>query len=150
MPGAAFIVRMDTGRIEAQGAVAELDQEEIAKSLKVAKAEEEEEVRQDAATAAKNEKDDAETAASKALSPKADDSNGPTRAPSPANVPSKVKSNGKLVEEEARAEGRVKGSVYKLYLSSAGWATWVAIIALIFAGRSFRECGGRSPPGLHC
>lgn len=76
------------------------------------------------------------------LVPATDEATAPTRVPSPSADEARVTANGtggKLIEEEKRAEGRVKGAVYGLYLKSAGYETWVAIVLLIFAGRAFRE-----------
>jgi len=84
-----------------------------------------------------------EHAASKTLSPStaANDTPGgtssSTRAPSPANA-TDASTKGKLVEEEQRQTGRVKFSVYSLYLRSAGYTTWLLILLLILAGRVFR------------
>ena len=38
---------------------------------------------------------------------------------------------GKLIEAEARAEGRVETSTYLTYLRACGWSTWVATISLM-------------------
>lgn len=127
MPGSSYIVRMDTGRIESASAVEDLDREEIAQELEVEKEAEEE-------AAVEANPGDVETTAQLVLKPDAErSSTGPTRVPSPTAVEAVTK--GKLVQEEARAEGRVKGSVYRLYLRSAGWWTWVAIVGLILLGR---------------
>ena len=128
LPGSSYIVRMDTGRVESAGAVEELDSEEIAQELELEK-----EVEDQAAVEAN--KGDVEATVQQVLKPDSEGtSTGPTRVPSPAAAESSV-AKGKLVQEEARAEGRVKSSVYKLYLRSAGWWTWVTIITLIFLGR---------------
>ena len=38
---------------------------------------------------------------------------------------------GKLVEAEARAEGRVQTSTYLTYLRACGWSTWVSTLLLM-------------------
>ena len=42
---------------------------------------------------------------------------------------------GKLVEEEARAEGRVQISTYLTYLRASGWFTWVLTLLLMLSIR---------------
>lgn len=146
LPGADFLVRLSAGRIETQGLVSELDTSEIAEELEV-EAEEEESETTEAEEIAEHKKDLVETAATKALGPPSagNASANPTRTPSPSGeAVSVVKGTGKLVEEEARAEGRVKSSVYLLYLKAAGIETWIAIVLLILAGRSFRESSSTS------
>lgn len=141
LPGADYLVRLSAGRIEVQGLVSELDASEIALELQV-EAEEEEAEQTEVEEVIEQKKDGAEDAAKKALSPPTDsagESINPTRAPSPSGEALVApKGSGKLVDEELRAEGRVKGKVYGLYLRAAGIETWVAIVLLIFAGRFFR------------
>lgn len=46
---------------------------------------------------------------------------------------------GKLIREEARATGAVKNSVYKQYLSAAGWSTWSIILIALALERFLRK-----------
>jgi hypothetical protein len=142
LPGADYLVRLSAGRIETQGLVSELDAAEL--DIETDEEEEEEEEPTEIGDIAEQKKDIVEDAAKAALAPPSpsigEASTNPTRTPSPSGeAVSAVKGTGKLVEEEARAEGRVKSSVYLLYLKAAGIETWIAIVLLIFAGRSFRE-----------
>lgn len=75
------------------------------------------------------------------------DSGAITRIPSPVggagvgvgiSKDAKTTGDGRLIEEEVRATGRVKTSVYMTYLTAAGLLTWVVILILIIIGRVFR------------
>ncbi|GAA5956181.1 hypothetical protein JCM21900_006830 [Sporobolomyces salmonicolor] len=146
--GSDYLVRISDGRIAMQGAVADLDKSEITSELVVedeeaANAEVEDDKEKEGKIGASDPKE-VEHAAAKTLAPPPTDtpaeSSTSTRAPSPALDASSAaaKGTGKLVEEEARATGRVKWKVYALYLSAAGLWTWFAIVGLIFTGRAFR------------
>ncbi|CEQ40039.1 SPOSA6832_01630 [Sporobolomyces salmonicolor] len=146
--GSDYLVRISDGRIAMQGAVADLDKSEITSELVVedeeaANAEVEDDKEKEGKIGASDPKE-VERAAAKTLAPPPTDtpaeSYTSTRAPSPALDASSAapKGTGKLVEEEARATGRVKWKVYALYLGAAGLWTWFAIVGLIFAGRAFR------------
>lgn len=50
----------------------------------------------------------------------------------------KPKSSGKLVEEESRAQGRVKTAVYRAYLSAGGYHLWLAMIVVNAGSRILR------------
>ncbi|KAM0786024.1 hypothetical protein ACM66B_006839 [Microbotryomycetes sp. NB124-2] len=154
LPGAFYLVRMSAGRVELQSLVSELDTSELAEEYQLEKLEAAKEAREAAKAAKKKEAEqetvDAEQAASEAIEGQIGsghqqpqqiqaESQQPTRAGTPAlNERTGPKGDGKLVQEEARAEGRVKGAVYRLYLSAAGYETWVGIVLLILAGRAFR------------
>lgn len=140
LPGSHYLVRLSSGNIEMQGLVSELTSTELAAEYRLEKLEAAKEAR-DAAKAAKKKTDDVEKAATKVIegTDSAAQSQNPTRAPTPEPADSsRRKGDGKLVQEEARAEGRVKWSVYRLYLSAAGYETWVLIVLLLLAGRGFR------------
>lgn len=126
LPGADYLVRLSAGRVESQGPVSELDKAEI----EVEKDDEGEvtQVEEDM----EQKKDGVEEAAGKALAREE------TRTAASSGQGAAVDKKGKLVDEEVRAEGRVKGAVYLLYLKAAGLETWAAIVLLILAGRSFR------------
>jgi hypothetical protein len=128
--------------------VKDLDVSEIATDLLL-----DEDIKDDADAPVVDAEDDADD--STTLAPVAEsitttlapvvESVAPTRVPSPSGEAEvKAGGSGKLIEEELRATGRVKGAVYKLYLSAAGYETWVVIVLLIFAGRAFRESMLRS------
>jgi hypothetical protein len=135
LPGADYIVRLASGRITFQGQANEVNKDEIIPALDdtlvvIADADE------------KATTEGTITASSEILvAPPG--SIAPTRTPSPLNVPvakddTKKRVDGKLVEEEARATGRVKTTVYKKYLAAAGWGMWIIIFLLILGGRFFR------------
>ncbi|GAA5873644.1 hypothetical protein JCM1840_002987 [Sporobolomyces johnsonii] len=146
--GSDYLVRVSDGRIAMQGAVADLDKSEITSELveedEEAADAEDEDVKEREGTIDASDSKEVEHAATQALAPPSADtpaeSSNSTRAPSPALDASSAtpKVAGKLVEEEARATGRVKWKVYALYLGAAGLWTWIAIVGLIFAGRAFR------------
>jgi hypothetical protein len=117
---------MSSGTIVLQGPVSELDKTQIVtEALNDDKLVVAEEVQVDLA--------DTKLEPSSVL-----DSLAPTRVSSPV-APVKIKSAvGKLVEEEARATGRVKGKVYNTYLSAAGWDAWIMIVGLLLIGRALR------------
>ncbi|BGP48208.1 hypothetical protein JCM10450v2_004080 [Rhodotorula kratochvilovae] len=141
LSSADYVVRLSEGRVTLQGHVDELDKGELTTEL----VEEDDEAGEaDAADAAEKQlasdgkvdaKDphEAEHAASAALAPSATATPG-TSTP----VPPVAKRSGKLIEEEKRATGRVKWSVYNLYLRSAGYWTWAFMVALLFLGRAGR------------
>ncbi|KAK4053631.1 hypothetical protein OIO90_003870 [Microbotryomycetes sp. JL221] len=153
LPGAFYLVRMSAGRVEMQSLVSELDTSDLAEEYQLEKLEAAKEAREAAKAAKKKaqaeEIGDAEQTAAAAVqegkstgSPAQvprEESQNPTRAGTPIpNERQGPRGDGKLVQEEARAEGRVKGAVYRLYLSAAGYHTWIAIVLLILAGRGFR------------
>lgn len=111
---------MFSGRVVLQGPVSELDKAELVEEVVEEEPEELEDVVEDA------------------LIPKAaaEDSLPETRTPSPAGL--KAKGDGKLVQAEANAEGRVSGKVYRTYLAAAGWESWIMILVLLLAGRALR------------
>lgn len=43
----------------------------------------------------------------------------------------------KLVEDEARAEGRVSLDTYLSYIRASGWITWLTTVVLMFAIRGY-------------
>ncbi|BGP16287.1 hypothetical protein JCM10213_008267 [Rhodosporidiobolus nylandii] len=150
---AAYVVRLSEGRIALQAPVDELDKAELTTELVEDDDEAEETEKADALEAKgkgrvqPEDPKEAEHAAAAALAPSTSASTAtPTREPSPAlvvNAPDAKGGAGKLVEAESRATGRVKWNVYKLYLSSAGYFTWTAMVVLIFLGRAGRV-GDRS------
>ncbi|KAM0747040.1 P-loop containing nucleoside triphosphate hydrolase protein [Meredithblackwellia eburnea MCA 4105] len=125
LSGAAHLVQMSSGRIVLQGPVHDLDKSLITTELVEESHEGEEAVDADAP---KNEADGKLTDATPEIGGKAGDQNG-----TPLGGP-----KGKLVEEEARATGRVKWKVYNAYLSAAGWENWFLILLLLLLGRGFR------------
>ncbi|GAA5886210.1 hypothetical protein JCM16303_004461 [Sporobolomyces ruberrimus] len=138
LPGAEYFVSLSEGRIEKQGRVADMDRLELQTELI-----EEDEEAEEAKEKDENEKKDlvdssdpeqVENLAAKVVpGTTGTPEGGEEAAPKPAAA-----TKGKLVEEEARQTGRVKFSVYSLYLRSAGYATWTLIFLLILAGRIFR------------
>ncbi|GAA5917290.1 hypothetical protein JCM6882_004151 [Rhodosporidiobolus microsporus] len=143
---AEYVVRMSEGRVALQGRVNELDKADLTTDFveedDEAEDAEEKDVEEKEANGKKpisaEDPKEAEHAAAAALAP----SEQPTREPSPNPASSDpvaaAKRAGKLIETEARATGRVKWSVYKLYLVAAGWFTWCTMVALIFLGRAGR------------
>lgn len=139
LPGAEYFVSLSDGRIEKQGQVADMDQSELQTEL-IEEDEEAEKVEAADEVAKKDSVDpsdpkEVERLAAKA-DPKAPDSTGASAGGSAADATTTAK--GKLVEEETRQTGRVKWTVYSLYLRSAGYPTWALIFLLILAGRVFR------------
>ncbi|GAA6008715.1 uncharacterized protein JCM10292_005037 [Rhodotorula paludigena] len=154
LASADYVVRMSEGRVALQGRVDELDKAELTTELvedddaaEEAESEDKaEEAKKEGGTVDSKDAKEAEHAAALAIpqqSASAISSPGATpgtSTPVPGAIdgPSAVKRGGKLVEEEKRATGRVKWSVYNLYLQSAGYTTWVVMVLLIFAGRAGR------------
>ncbi|KAK4048522.1 hypothetical protein OIV83_004690 [Microbotryomycetes sp. JL201] len=156
LPGSFYLVRMLAGRVELQSLVSDLNTSELAAEYQLEKLEAAKEARVAAKAAKKKESEteatgEAEQTAGQGTGSHSGgngqqqqqqqqiESQQPTRAGTPAlNDQNGPRGDGKLVQEEARAEGRVKGAVYRLYLSAAGYETWAGIILLIFAGRAFR------------
>ncbi|GAA5902673.1 uncharacterized protein JCM6883_007204 [Sporobolomyces salmoneus] len=137
LPGAEYFVRFSDGRIEKQGKVADLDQSELQTELveedeEAEKAEEADKLEKEDTVAPSDPKEVERLAAKTAAEP----SDSPPPVGSTTDVSSTPK--GKLVEEETRQTGRVKWTVYSLYLRSAGYPTWTLIFLLILAGRIFR------------
>lgn len=124
---------MSAGRVELQGLVSEMDKADLAQDLF-------EGAEEDEGTIEETLVDNVH--ANPILSaPTAENSTPVTRALSPE---SKTKGTGQLVQTEARATGRVKWAVYKLYLSAAGWDAWTMIVLLLLAGRVFRAASNLS------
>lgn len=113
---------MSSGQVETQGLVSDYDRSEFASEL-LDDAEEEAEVE---ALLKPTEDPATTTEASIAADPAA------------IIVAAETKGDGKLVDEELRATGRVKWKVYKTYLSAAGWDAWAMIVILLLASRGFR------------
>lgn len=130
LPSASYLVRLSSGRVAYSGPAT--DSAVVADTLVQEAKEEIEDEKQGEIT--KVDAIGRLTNESMANTPRA---SSPTLAPS---VPSKDVANGKgqLVLEEKRATGRVKGTVYKKYLSAAGWGMWVIIFGLVLGGRGFR------------
>lgn len=121
LSGAEYLVQMNNGRIALKGPVSELDKADITSEL-VEKAEEED---IDAVI-----EDEEGVAADAAAEPSTEEVAKPT-------------ASGKLVDEEVRETGRVKGKVYSTYLTASGWWTWGAIMFVLLFGRTFRESSSR-------
>lgn len=107
---------MSSGRVEMQGPVDELDKSAVVSEL-LDDVEEEETVEEVLATT----EDKVPASENEAV------------------VPAAVSAGGKLVEEELRATGRVKWTVYKTYLAAAGWWVWAVIVFFVVAGRASRK-----------
>lgn len=122
LSGAEYLVQMNNGRIALKGPVSELDKADITSEL-VEKAEEED---IDAVI-----EDEEGAAADAAAEPSTEEVAKPT-------------ASGKLVDEEVRETGRVKGKVYSTYLTASGWWTWGAIMFVLLFGRTFRESSSPS------
>ncbi|KAJ7717035.1 multidrug resistance-associated ABC transporter [Mycena metata] len=122
-PGAAYIVALDNGRVQFQGNRDEFQSSGVMSGLvhsTTAKEEEETEVVIDNAPA---------------LAPKHGEGSGSedsTVAPAPA--PKKEKTDGprKLIEEEARAVGRVARDVWATYIKACGGVGYWSMFAIIF------------------
>lgn len=112
---------MSSGQVETQGLVSDYDRSEFASEL-LDDAEEEAEVE----ALLKPTVDPATTTETATVDSAA------------VVVASETKGDGKLVDEELRATGRVKWKVYKTYLSAAGWDAWAMIVILLLASRGFR------------
>ncbi|GAA6016442.1 hypothetical protein JCM11491_002414 [Sporobolomyces phaffii] len=134
LPGAEYFVRLSDGRIEKQGRVADLDRSELQTELidedgdEADKAEAADDLEKRDAVAPSDPREADKLAAK--VTPESD--------ATPSAGSAGPKKTGKLVEEEARQTGRVKWTVYSLYLGSAGYLTWGLIFVLILAGRVFR------------
>lgn len=111
LPAAAFVVRMLDGRIDAVGTVAELRSRGVLEEIKH-----------------EGELDQKDEPGTK--EPTAEETREEQK-----NAPSKPR---QLVEEEARAEGRVKWSVYNTYLKASSYWTWIGIVTLILIHQGFR------------
>lgn len=132
LPGADYLVKIASGQVAHQGYVNTLDRSIVAWDL----------------LDEKNEISPVDAVVDIALPTEGQlDSGAVTRIPSPVAgagvgvaVGKDVKKtvDGKLIEEEVRATGRVKTSVYMTYLTAAGLFTWVVILGLIIIGRVFR------------
>ncbi|GAA5897295.1 hypothetical protein JCM8208_003781 [Rhodotorula glutinis] len=149
LSSADYIVRLSEGRVTLKGPVDELDKNELTTELiedDVA-AEDAEQADDEAQKLGKNGKVDSKdpheaehAAALAALGPASSAGATPgTSTPVPGGETAAAsKRSGKLIVEEKRATGRVKLSVYNLYLKSAGYYTWVFMVALLFIGRAGR------------
>ncbi|KDQ09185.1 hypothetical protein BOTBODRAFT_179201 [Botryobasidium botryosum FD-172 SS1] len=125
LPATAFIVELANGAVLRQGSVNELEvQAELPRVIEAEEVhpqEESEEEMHPPVTVAKNEAD------------------MPHRAASPTKGPEV----GKLVDAEARAEGRVSLSTYLTYIRAAGWPAWtlsfvfLVLIRAITIGNQF-------------
>jgi hypothetical protein len=141
LPGAEYFVSLSDGRIEKQGRVADLDQSELQLELidedeEAEKVEEADELDKKGKIAP-SDPEEVERLAAK-VAPESASSTDATPGTSTPTATTTPNPKGKLVEEEARQTGRVKWTVYSLYLRSAGYATWSLIFLLILAGRVFR------------
>ncbi|TDL18519.1 multidrug resistance-associated ABC transporter [Rickenella mellea] len=107
LPGAYYVVRMLDGRIDTQGTVKDLRSRGVL-----------DEIAQDSAPP--TQENDQET--KEASDVKVDDPNAPA---------AEAKKPRKLVEDEERASGGVKWSIYKTYLKASSYWTWVIMVILI-------------------
>lgn len=147
---ADYVVRLSEGRVTLQGRVEELDKNELTTDLveeddKAGEADERvQKLAEKGKVDSKDPKEAEHAAALAAAGTSAPSSSSAgatpgTSTPVPGGEPASVlKRSGKLVDEEKRATGRVKWSVYNLYLRSAGYWTWVFMVALLFLGRAGR------------
>lgn len=141
LPGAEYLVKMSSGDIVHAGLVSHLDDELVASDLLDEKASLDAEEPVVEATVVES------VVGTRSATPVA----AVAGAIEVVAAPKKQTGDGKLIEEEARATGRVKLSVYNTYLSAAGWDAWVRrssvrdsltrqilIFALILIGRVAR------------
>ncbi|KAL7279294.1 hypothetical protein ACG7TL_007135 [Trametes sanguinea] len=112
LPIAAYLVELSTGSVLRQGATSELqEQGELERIVEAEDIVEQGTTESSSDTAVENEAD-----------------------LSAATVPVEVKPtvpSGKLIEEEARAEGRVSFRTYMTYIRAAGVVSWVLTVALM-------------------
>ncbi|GAA6053022.1 hypothetical protein JCM3770_002387 [Rhodotorula araucariae] len=142
---ADYLVRLSEGRVTLQGHVDELDTGDLTTELveeddQAGEAEAADASEKQLARSGKVDAQDpheAEHAALAALAPSVTATPGAS-TPVPPAPEATAKRSGKLIEEEKRATGRVKWSVYNLYLRSAGYWTWAFMVALLFLGRAGR------------
>ncbi|GAA5840283.1 hypothetical protein JCM9279_002335 [Rhodotorula babjevae] len=149
LTSADYVVRLSEGRVTLQGRVDELDKNELTTELieDDDAADDAEQADDEAQKLSKNGKVDSKdpheaehAAALAALGPASSAGATPgASTPIPGSESAAAsKRSGKFIVEEKRATGRVKLSVYNLYLKSAGYYTWVFMVALLFVGRAGR------------
>jgi hypothetical protein len=124
-PGASYIVALDNGRVQFQGNRDEFQSSGVMSGLvqsTTAKEEEQTEVAIEGMPAVQQQGEGS------------DDSLSTVAAPSPAAAEKDKKSDGprKLIEEEARAIGRVAWDVWSTYIKACGGFGYWSIFAFIF------------------
>lgn len=149
LTSADYVVRLSEGRVTLQGKVDELDKNELTTELiedddaadDAERADDEAQKLDKSGKVDSKDPHEAEHAAAlAALGPSSSVGTTPgTSTPIPGSESAAAsKRTGKLIVEEKRATGRVKLSVYNLYLRSAGYYTWAFMVALLFVGRAGR------------
>jgi ABC-type methionine transport system ATPase subunit len=126
LPIASFLVELGDGQVKRSGTISEL---QATKQLPASafESDDDEEIRPEATSPVENEADaiDASVMASNSVN-----------QPQPAMQKSLV-ARGKLIEAEARAEGRVSVYTYLTYIRAAGWISWVFTLILMLLIRLF-------------
>jgi ABC-type multidrug transport system fused ATPase/permease subunit len=152
LPSASYIIELNTGNIERQGRVKDLQQngvlDAILSEIVTQNENDEDDAGKDEQEQAKEEYNEAdivpESRASGQGTPSGSNVDG---APNETDPASKTKDStkpkwrlsiaemGKLVDEEARATGRVSWGTYKTYIQAAGYWSWILTVLLMFSMR---------------
>jgi hypothetical protein len=116
LPATSFVVELDHGRVVRQGSVEELRDRGLLSSM----------------IEAEDLPPEPKESTVKVLEPSKSkndaDHDGPSDDEQPHILPPVA---GKLVDEEARAEGRVSLRTYLLYVKAAGWISWLFTFILL-------------------
>ncbi|KAF8306061.1 hypothetical protein DL93DRAFT_2150580 [Clavulina sp. PMI_390] len=126
LPATAYLVELNQGRVIRQGAI-----DDLRKQGHLGQVIEEEDVHMpESSTASMTTKTDTE------LTVNVNDADEGTE-PAAGTLPklSTSPTAGKLVDAEARAEGRVSYRTYLLYVKSAGWISWILTFLLLISIR---------------
>lgn len=142
LPKAGYMVEISSGRIAHQGSVDELKkqgslQDVVKEQEAYLQDQASEEAKEQENSKFENEADSVEDEESKTATAIATPST--TVEDQRRNTPSWRLSNaqlGKLIDEEARAEGRVSLVTYLTYIRAAGWWSWIGTLLLMFALRA--------------
>ena len=126
LPIAAHLVELSSGTVLRNGSTAELrERGELEKLVQAEDATDEEATEASSATSTEV---DNEADLSKSIT-----ANGKSQSQVKPQLPEQVhaKDAGKLIDEEARAEGRVSLRTYWTYIKAAGLVSWILTFALL-------------------
>lgn len=115
LPATGYLVELDRGRVVRQGTV-----EDLRRQGHLSHVIEQEDLSESSAASIQT----------KVTETLVNDADGGDTSPMDAKPPLSPTA-GKLVDAEARAEGRVSYRTYLLYVRSAGWISWVLTLLLL-------------------